>query len=44
MNQTKINKIFIIVVIFLFASLFYTWFVIKEKSGIPSTNVASAPE
>jgi len=44
MNQTKINKILIVVIIFLLGSLFYTWFVIKEKSGIPSTNVASAPE
>ena len=44
MNQTKINKILIVVVIFLFLSLFYAGFVIREKSGMSSTNVASAPE
>jgi len=44
MNETKINKILIVVIIFLFGSLLYTWLVIKEKSGILSTNITSAPE
>lgn len=44
MNQTKINKILIVVIIFLFGSLLYAWLVIKEKSGTPSINIASTPE
>jgi len=43
MNQTKINKILIVVIIFLFGSLLYAWFVIKEKSETPSI-IPSAPE
>lgn len=44
MNQTKINKILIVVVIFLFVSLFYAWLVIKEKSEMSSTNISSVTE
>jgi len=44
MNQTKINKILIVVIIFLFGSLLYTGLVIKEKSKTPSINIPSAPE
>jgi len=44
MDQTKINKILIVVIIFLFGSIFYAWLVIKEKSEMLSTNITSAPE
>jgi hypothetical protein len=44
MNQAKINKILIVIVIFLFGLLLYAWLVIKEKSKTPSINIPSAPE
>lgn len=44
MNQTRVNKLLVVVVIFLIVSLTYVWVVRKEKSGIPSTNTAVTSE